>query len=161
MNNAIAAGRVAGFRFYTRKEKEEERRLGVCTKLGLKPYDPWTIRKTLFKSDVDGSSRLLLGKDVVEKYVIPYIGPCWDREGCANDVVTGCKVSVFDIDTGTVHQLVLKRWSTESFVLTSNWVKEFVRRRALEKGNEIGLFWDPWNARFCFGLLRKAAAPHN
>ncbi|KAI8524099.1 hypothetical protein RHMOL_Rhmol13G0123100 [Rhododendron molle] len=161
MNNAIAVAQLACFRFYTRGEKEEERRLGVCTKLDLKPYDPWTIRKTLFKSDVDGSSRLLLGKDVVEKYVIPYIGPCSDREGCANDVVMGRKVSVFDIDTGTVHQLVLKKWLTKSFVLTSNWVKAFVSRRALEKGDEIGLFWDPWNARFCFGLLRKAAAPPN
>ncbi|KAG5515547.1 hypothetical protein RHGRI_036553 [Rhododendron griersonianum] len=158
MNDAIAAGRLAGFRIYARGEEEEERRLGVCTKLDLKPNDPWTIRKTLFKSDVNGSSRLLLGKEAVEKYVIPYIG---HREGCANDVVTGSKVSVFDIDTGTVHQLVLKRWSTNSFVLTSNWVKEFVSRRALERGDEIGLFWDPWNARFCFGLLRKTAAPPN
>lgn len=164
INSVIAAERLTSFRLYTSEEEEKEQRLGVCTKLGLQPYDPWTIRKTLFASDVDSSSRLLLRKDDVDNYVLPYMGKddveklfgsiCKNDRDHASDKEgeSGVKVKVVDLDTDlSEHQLVLKRWSsTGSFVLTSNWPKEFVIRRGLEKGDEIGLFWDKWNACFWF-----------
>ncbi|GFZ17870.1 hypothetical protein Acr_26g0011400 [Actinidia rufa] len=148
--NMTVEERIASFRYYSRKDKEEERRFGVSTVLKL--YDPWRIRKVLFTSDVDGSSRLLLGKEGVEKHVLPLLGNNLAHE-CAT--TAGGNVIIFDLDTRSEHRLVMKRWSTGSFVLTSNWVKEFVSRRGLEKHDEIGMYWDPFNSRFCFSLLTK------
>ncbi|PSR89942.1 B3 domain-containing protein [Actinidia chinensis var. chinensis] len=156
-NFTVAAGtnmtveeRIASFRYYSREDKEEERQFGVSTVLKL--YDPWRIRKVLFTSDVDGSSRLLLGKEGVEKHVLPLLGNNLAHE-CAT--TEGGNVIIFDLDTRSEHRLVMKRWSTGSFVLTSNWVKEFVSRRGLERHDEIGMYWDPYSSRFCFSLLTK------
>ena len=142
--------RIASFQYYSRKDNEEERRFGVSTVLKL--YDPWRIRKVLFTSDVDSSSRLLLGKEGVEKHVLPLLGNQFAQE-C--ETTEGGNIIIFDLDTRSEHRLVMKRWSTGSFVLTSNWVKEFVSRRGLEKQDEIGMYWDPYNLRFCFSLLKK------
>ncbi|KAL0370249.1 UNVERIFIED_CONTAM: putative B3 domain-containing protein [Sesamum angustifolium] len=75
-------------------------------------------------------------------------GPVWD-EG------QGVEVAVWDMDTGSEHVLVLKKWKTGSFVLMKNWMSDFVRRRGLEKNDEIGLRWDDGNSRLEFTVLNK------
>ncbi|KAK4408378.1 putative B3 domain-containing protein [Sesamum angolense] len=114
--------------------------------------DRWDIKKVLKQSDVDVSSRLLLAKVDVHEHILPHVmgnGPGLD-EG------QGVEVAVWDLDTGSEHVLVLKKWkSTGSFVLKKNWMSEFVRRRGLEKNDEIGLRWDGGNSRLEFTVLKK------
>ncbi|KAK1360748.1 TF-B3 domain-containing protein [Heracleum sosnowskyi] len=63
------------FSVYTCKEEEEERFLGVSTKLNLsingkESVDPWKIKKTLEHSDCDHLCKLMLRKDMVHIYII-------------------------------------------------------------------------------------------
>ncbi|KAL0418385.1 UNVERIFIED_CONTAM: putative B3 domain-containing protein [Sesamum radiatum] len=84
-------------------------------------------------------------------HILPHVmgnGPVWD-EG------QGVEVAVWDMDTGSEHVLVLKKWKTGSFVLMKNWMSDFVRRRGLEKNDEIGLRWDDGNSRLEFTVLNK------
>ncbi|KAA8525227.1 hypothetical protein F0562_007082 [Nyssa sinensis] len=143
------ARRIARLRVYSYEDEQEERRLGVSTRLKLYE-DPWKIKKKLTQSDVDGSSRLLVGKELFQQHILPFLD---DHRAKLCSGVGGLEVTIFDTDTGTEHQLVLKTWpGTSSKVLTSNWKQEFVKRRSLEVDDEIGLFWDRCSSRFYFSL---------
>ncbi|KAL0460851.1 UNVERIFIED_CONTAM: B3 domain-containing protein [Sesamum latifolium] len=91
------------------------------------PDDGWKIKKVLMKSDVDGGGG---GPGSVE-------------------------VGVRDVDMGSEHVLVLKKWKGESSVLVKNWRSDFVKRRKLEEKDEIGLRWDDQNSKLEFTVLRK------
>ncbi|XP_031102671.1 putative B3 domain-containing protein At1g78640 [Ipomoea triloba] len=115
--------------------------------LHLFPDDGHWIKKRLSKSDVNSSSRLLLAKEDVNKYVLTWM----DEERCAAcESREGLRVKMWDLDTGSEHELSLKKWQTGSFLFTSNWSKEFVRRRNLQEGDCIGLRWDVENLGFFF-----------
>nr|GMD63282.1 putative B3 domain-containing protein At1g78640 [Ipomoea batatas] len=108
--------------------------------------DHW-IHKRLSTSDVNLSSRLLLPKEEIIKYVLPLM----DMESstaCENR--GGLRVKIWDLDTESEHQLSLKQWKTGSFLLNSNWNKEFVKRRSLQLGDTISMCWDFQNLRFLF-----------
>ncbi|XP_059635902.1 putative B3 domain-containing protein At1g78640 [Cornus florida] len=132
-----------------REEEEEE-----MTRLRLYE-DPWKIKKILTKSDVNTSCRLLLSQESVHKHIIPLFSA---KQATDCGTVGGTKLKVFDFDTRTEHELTLKRWKTESYLLTGGWIKEFKNRRNLEVGDEVGLFWNPYLSRLYFTLLKKAAA---
>ena len=52
----------------------------------------------------------------------------------------GTTIKVWDVDTLSMHHLVLKRWASfRNYVLIGTWNQEFVKRRELKKGDEIGL----------------------
>ncbi|KAL0437104.1 UNVERIFIED_CONTAM: putative B3 domain-containing protein [Sesamum radiatum] len=106
------------------------------------PEDRWEIKKVLTKSDVDDSSRLLLAKVDVQAHIVPHVM----GDGRGLDEGEGVEVGVWDLDRGSEHVLVLKKWKSGSFVLMKNWMSEFVRRRGLEKNDEIGLRWDDGNS---------------
>ncbi|KAG5249885.1 B3 domain-containing protein [Salix suchowensis] len=87
---------------------------------------------------------LLVAADLVEKHILPFL-----NEDQTKQVIiptqerNGLKVWVRDIDTASMHQLVFKRWSTsKSYIFNDGWTKQFVRRRSLVEGDEIGLYWD-------------------
>ncbi|GAY41095.1 hypothetical protein CUMW_056800 [Citrus unshiu] len=66
-------------------------------------------------------------------------------------------VSVWDCDTNSMHCLVFKKWATsKSYVLINHWTKDFVRRRELAAGDEIGMCWDSFYSRFNFSVLKRA-----
>ncbi|KAK4441336.1 B3 domain-containing protein [Sesamum alatum] len=111
--------------------------------------DCWKIKKMLTRSDVNGSSRLLLGKVLVQEHILPHVrGNPYEGEGV--------EVKVWDVDTASEHILVLKFWtSSKSYVFKKNWTSDFVERRALEEKDEIGLRWDDENSRMEFTLLKK------
>ncbi|XP_061348791.1 B3 domain-containing protein At2g33720-like [Gastrolobium bilobum] len=121
----------------------------------LKLYDdPWTIKKTLTVSDLGILSRLLLGSYLVKKQILPMLDVDHAR---AAETEQGTPVRVRDIDTNSMHPLVLKRWSSsKSYVLIGKWKQDFVRRRELMKGDEIGFQWDPYNCIFNFCILKRA-----
>ncbi|XP_059639233.1 putative B3 domain-containing protein At1g78640 [Cornus florida] len=134
---------------YTSEGEEEDE-----TKLRLYE-EPWKIKKILTKSDVNTSCRLLLSQESIHKHIIPLFSA---KQATDCGTVNGTKLKVFDFDTRTEHELTLKRWKTDSYVLTSSWIKEFKNRRKLQMGDEVGLFWNPYLSRLYFSLLKKAAA---
>nr|GME19977.1 putative B3 domain-containing protein At1g78640 [Ipomoea batatas] len=92
-------------------------------------------------------SLLLLPKEEITKYVLPLM----NMESCrACQNKDGLRVKIWDLDTESEHELSLKQWVTGSFLLTSNWNKEFVKRRSLHEGDTISMCWDFENLRFLF-----------
>ncbi|KAI9124961.1 hypothetical protein K1719_003577 [Acacia pycnantha] len=125
-------------------------------KTGLSLYDdPWKIKKVLTGTDVQGHhNRLLLPYDLVESLVCPVLT---DEEKSKLDSGEGTEIKFCDVnDNMSVHSLLLKKWpSSGSYVLIRNWTGNFVKRRELKKGDEIGLQWDKFNHRFNFSVLRS------
>ncbi|KAL2240034.1 uncharacterized protein LOC110012587 [Sesamum indicum] len=107
--------------------------------------DQWKIKKVLKKSDVDGSSRLLLGRLLVQEHILPHV--LMGEQGV--------EIKVWDVDTGSHHMLLLKLWKSNSFVFVKNWVSDFVTRRDLEEKDEIGLRWNHQNSRLDFTVLKR------
>nr|GMD68242.1 putative B3 domain-containing protein At1g78640 [Ipomoea batatas] len=118
------------------QEKEEE---GVIIAKRQK-------KKRLSASDVNLSSRLLLPKEEIIKYVLPLMD-MESRTACENR--GGLRVKIWDLDTKSEHQLSLRQWKTGSFLLNSNWNKEFVKRRSLHEGDTISMCWDFENLSEC------------
>ncbi|GAB4853661.1 hypothetical protein Ancab_017851 [Ancistrocladus abbreviatus] len=136
-------------------ERPEERNMRPLVQL---THDPWKIKKKLNKSDVNMLCRLLISKTVVNAYVLPEL----ESQEKRDQVCTkgGLKAIVWDYDTETQHPLTLEYWKstdkeTQSYVFTSGWSR-FVKRRGLTVGDEIGIFWARFNARFSFVVLALA-----
>ncbi|KAI4357580.1 hypothetical protein L6164_001519 [Bauhinia variegata] len=131
---------------------EEIELWGYSTRLNLYE-DPWKITKVLTKSDLGKMSRLLLGRALVESLMLPVLGPDAHRD---IETEKGTPVRVWDVDTMSMHQLVLKKWTSFlSYVLIGNWGQDFVRRRRLKAGDEIGLHWNPYEHFFNFSVLKR------
>ncbi|KAL8029575.1 hypothetical protein ABFX02_14G233400 [Erythranthe guttata] len=104
------------------------------------PDGYWEITKSLTKSDVNGSSRLLLPRKLVQDHILVHLD---NVELAAINEEDGLEVSVLDVDTDTHHILAFKLWSSsKSYVLAKNWSSDFVRRRGLSENREIGIRWD-------------------
>ncbi|XP_004497768.1 B3 domain-containing protein At2g33720-like [Cicer arietinum] len=128
---------------------EENKGWGFSTDLMLYD-DPWKIKKVLKESDVGVGNmcRLLLDEELVEDLVIPVLG-------VDNNYDIGIEVSIWDLDTNSMHSLVFKRCPfSGSFVFMEGWVHDFVVRRDLKRGDEIGLHWDPYKKHFNFCVFQ-------
>ncbi|KAL5746384.1 hypothetical protein ACOSP7_027530 [Xanthoceras sorbifolium] len=125
----------------------------VSTELELYS-DPWTIKKRLTKSDLNGLSRLLIGKNLIHEHVLPLMSA--DAVQLVESG-TGIIVCVWDHDTHSTHQLMFKKWSQSSkaYILSLAWTKDFVKRRDLKVGDQIGLFWDCHQSMFGFRILDR------
>ena len=128
---------------------------GTELTLSINP-DIWEIKKHLTVSDVRNSqTRLMLPKDHVAAHILYYLT---DEERTMIEDVNnhqGLRISVYDSDTGSLHQLTLKKWhSSGSYVFISNWNEQFVIRRNLKAGNLIGLFWNTYASRLHFRVIR-------
>ncbi|KAF7842955.1 B3 domain-containing protein [Senna tora] len=100
--------------------------------------DPWKIKKVLTASDLGKLNRLLLDSDSKESLVT-------------------AGVRVWDMETKSMHELVMKRWASfKNCVLIGDWNQDFVKRRGLKKGDQIGLHWDSCNNCFNFSVLKRA-----
>ncbi|KAG4996701.1 hypothetical protein JHK85_028140 [Glycine max] len=68
-----------------------------------------------------------------------------------DEIDSGVSVQIWDVDTNSMHSLVFKRWvPSRSYVFIGNWIKDFVARRGLRKGDEIGFQWNPFKNSFDF-----------
>ena len=133
----------------TSKTKQEER-----TVLSVSDQkDPWEIKKILRRSDLGHMSRLLVHTHLVTYNILPYL----DTE-CVSKIETkGVKFTVWDEDTRTRHQLVLMQWPrSKSYIFKTMWRRDFVKRRGLKTGDEIGFYWDSQNSMFHFSVLKRA-----
>ncbi|KEH41227.1 putative B3 domain-containing protein At1g78640 [Medicago truncatula] len=131
-----------------KRKYQETKKQKTC-----KVDDQWEIKKVLETSDIcKHKTRLLLNKDLAEKFVVPVL-----LDGAAADFGKGgVQVQVWDIDTKSPHSVVFKYWpSAKSYVFTKTWTKEFVNRRELKKDDQIALRWDRNNQRFDFSVLKK------
>ncbi|OMP09805.1 hypothetical protein COLO4_05119 [Corchorus olitorius] len=113
--------------------------------------DPWCIKKKLSSSDLGGNSRLLLGSDCVASHILPF----WNADQIAQ-IGQGFPVTVVDIDENKEYDMVFQKWTNGAHVLKKNWVKDFVKKRQLKVGDQIGLFWDTGSSNFKFSVLSRA-----
>ena len=114
-------------------------------------FDPWVIKKRIKTSDIGRFARLFLPTESVKKYVLPL----WNAEHIEK-IKDGVEVGVWDCDTGSEHQLLFKQWASNGcYVFIGKWTVEFVKRRGLNKRDEIGLYWDQCNSRFSFSILKR------
>lgn len=131
----------------------DERQCWGCS-TSLELYDnPWKIKKALTSSDLGKLNRLLFGSNLLQNFMVPVLGRDAQR-----DAESGMRtpVRVWDVDTMSMHQLVLKRWaSSKNYVLIGRWNRDFVKRRVLKKGDEIGLQWDSYRSCFNFSVLKR------
>ncbi|KAM7254528.1 hypothetical protein ACFE04_003908 [Oxalis oulophora] len=148
--------RISLMKHYTTKDEDEEKKLGLSTKLALAYPHPFKITKTLTRSDLYNLCRLLIGESLIHNYVFP----SWSAKD-VNKVrrKVGLKVDVWDENTNSQHTLVLKLWGKwKGYVFIGRWRPDFVVRRGLSVGDKIGLYWDQSNKRFTFTVLQRAAA---
>lgn len=112
----------------------------------------WKIKKVLEMSDLGNNSRLLVKKELAKEFVIPFLAGGAE----AAKEKEGVEVQVLDIDDNTLHSLNFKIWtSAQSYVFTKKWVKDFVRKRNLKKGDQIGLRWNAQSQQFEFSVLHR------
>ncbi|XP_022752323.1 putative B3 domain-containing protein At1g78640 [Durio zibethinus] len=152
VENPSSKRKVSSCRNKRNKVEREEKNKAVGAELRV-GHGPWCIKKQLFGSDLGNMSRLLLASEDVESHVFPF----WNADQLTR-IKEGLPVSVWDCDTRTEHELVFKQWNKGANVLIKNWVKDFVKRRKLKVGDEIGLHWDICNSRFKFAVLNRAAS---
>ena len=120
-------------------------------------FDPWVIKKRITDSEIRGEGRLRLPVVGVKEHILPN----WDKE-CVGSIKIGeqVAVTVWDCDTKSKHQLFFNKETgtnaTYSFI--GQWIEEFVSRKGLKKDDEIGLYWDQINLRFCFIILNQASS---
>lgn len=111
--------------------------------------DTWVIRKRVEASFSNEQwARLFLETDLVRKHVLT---EC--EQKYIEDFITkyGVQEVVWDCDTKSEHQLIFKQRTNGSNV----FIEDFVIRRELKEGDEIGLFWDKSNSRFNFRILKR------
>ncbi|KAK7251652.1 hypothetical protein RIF29_35031 [Crotalaria pallida] len=99
-------------------------------------------------------SRLLLPKNLSENLVLPVLDDDARRDA---ETERGTRIRIWDVDTNSMHSLVFKRWdaSSKSYVFIDKWAKDFVKRRGLRTGDEIGLHWDPYKNHFDFTVFHR------
>ncbi|CAJ2673717.1 unnamed protein product [Trifolium pratense] len=144
-------GRIWGYCEYDLPLKKRKINRGDQeTKKTCNVDDEWEIKKVLEKSDVCRAlSRLMLKKELTQEFVIPM-----GLGGAKAAKHKGVEVKVWDVDTKSLHSLVFKIWtSAQSYVFNKRWFKDFVLRRELKKGDQIGLHWDQDNGRFNFSVI--------
>ncbi|KAL1211739.1 B3 domain-containing protein [Cardamine amara subsp. amara] len=103
-------------------------------------------------SDVGTQTRFLIPKESVYDLILKYLKEeeIIKVEGIDHE---GLNINVFDSDTKTIHPLCFMRWnSAKNYVFNGTW-RDFVDRRDLKEGNEIGLFWNPHASRLHFCVL--------
>lgn len=115
--------------------------------------DLWTIKKILAKTDVNPvAGRLVLPKSSFEPYLKEHLSK-EDFERLVSED-TGIMVNVYDHDTKTTHKLWLALRG--NYHLRRGWGKDFIERKKLREGQEIGLFWDSSEYRFHFSVISLA-----
>ncbi|KAK3430392.1 hypothetical protein EUGRSUZ_E01947 [Eucalyptus grandis] len=130
-------------------------RVDVSTELVLQ-NDPWMIMKELTESDLSHLSWLLLPGGCLKTHVFPQMDEEMLRKVKSKE---GMQVVGIDVDTGWKHWFVFRCWgSSGSYVLNGGWTKEFVEKKRLKVGDEIGMVWFMSSRMFYFKVLHRAAA---
>ena len=114
---------------------------------------PWEINKVLNANDVSSLGMLELTPEQVYKHILKH----WEAEMVAK-VLNGKQIPIviLDVDTDTKHSLFFKKWpQDENFIFHSSWMNDFVKRRNLQEGMQIGMYWDLRISCFKFSILNN------
>ena len=131
-------------------QEEEE---GTSSMTTLSAVSPWKVTKTLTKSDIGSSSRLLLHQSLVLTHIMAF----FSADSVKKIESNGLSVTVFDQDSKSDYELVFKKWpSSKSYIFNGKWHEDFVVRRKLKVGDVIGLYWDTCRSKFNFCVLQTA-----
>ncbi|KAL4655032.1 hypothetical protein ACB092_01G421700 [Castanea dentata] len=135
----------------TMRKSTQKDECATATKLSA--VSPWKITKTLTKSDIGSSSRLLVPQSLVHAHIMAF----FSADSVKKIECNGLSVTVFDRDSKSDYELVFKKWpSSKSYVFNGKWHEDFVARRKLKVGDIIGLYWDPCHSKFNFCVLQTA-----
>ncbi|KAJ4941350.1 hypothetical protein NE237_000007 [Protea cynaroides] len=114
----------------------------------------WPVKKVLTARDIN-YSQVVMPRDQVEDFILPKL--LLDEQNAINRGVQ-FPIRVRDLDSMTEHPLCL--WENgSSYVLTSGWSASFVRRRALQVGEEVGFCWDERLRMLRFTVLSRPPIP--
>ena len=141
-------------RVCTKKSENKNLEWGYSTDLMLYD-DPWKIKKTLTQTDLgDRWLRLLVPADIARNLILPVLEVKTDDDALTNK---GFLVRIWDVNTESEHKLNFKLWkSSGGYIFNRWWMEDFVKRRDLKRGDEIGFHWDPYKRQFDFSVIKRA-----
>lgn len=118
---------------------------------------PWDFTRVLTKNE---TSTLFGALEISVDEAFNHLFKSMEGEIC---VMRGMRhkeqlpLAVWDMDTGTSHTVMLKRWGEDRFYMQSGWVSEFVLRRDLREGMVIGMYWDTITKSIRFSVIKTEA----
>ncbi|XP_056685026.1 uncharacterized protein [Spinacia oleracea] len=112
----------------------------------------WTFKKLLTASDCDkGQGRFLINnRNWVEENIIEN-----EDQKIETKNKEGIQFNFFDWDEKRQFKSNLRTWEANSYVVYKNWKIQVLDRRMLQKGDEIGLYWDRINKMLYFTVLER------
>ncbi|XP_004301829.1 PREDICTED: putative B3 domain-containing protein At1g78640 [Fragaria vesca subsp. vesca] len=128
-------------------DDDDDARHGMKFANELRHRDAW-YKKRLNDGDVSKSRDMLpVSKSWVVDQVLPFLD-----ESAAERIKRGQseRVIVKDCELDTFHVLYLKKQKTGRFVFVGRWRDDFVIRRNLKEGDNIGLCWQQEESMFSF-----------
>ena len=109
-------------------------------------YHKCTIKMTL-----TGRDFITLNKEEVEEHVLKH--PF--RREMVKGAITGKKLVIEDVDTGTDHVVDIYYYLGYVYIIHDLFRSNFIERRSLVAGDEIGFYWDHASAKLCFSVLMR------
>lgn len=111
------------------------------------------MEKKLSATDTSNNNTLRLNKDFkVKEVLLPMltIGDAYKA-----DSTRGTELEVWDVDTRSLHTVLLMTCERGVHYIKGNWNMDFNKRRNLNADDIIRLSWDAINYRFEFRVLHK------
>lgn len=119
----------------------------------------WQMRKMITHSDVAARTHFIkLDNDDVKQYILAH----WNDNKIKRATIDDIKMMVEDLDTKTEHEVNFRYYKPhDSYYLEGLWRKNFIDRRFLLAGDEIGLNYDPVSAKLLFRVLNRAKSSNS
>ncbi|KAK3211184.1 hypothetical protein Dsin_015890 [Dipteronia sinensis] len=104
-------------------------------------YHKFTIKKVLTQDDVQpGTDFITLINEDVVKQICSYRSP---------DI----KLLIQDVDTNSDHEVYFHSYTRYAITFYGLWRSNFIDRRSLSAGDEIGFYYNPNSTKLCFSVL--------
>ncbi|XP_010527144.1 PREDICTED: B3 domain-containing protein At4g02870 [Tarenaya hassleriana] len=119
---------------------------------------PWKIKKTLTREELSTKGQCVRLQDSdVKNFILNN----WSEMIVKRAEIDDIRITVDDLDTGSEHESSFRYYKPHpkhkgGYFLQGLWKYNFVERRSLSAGDEIGLFCDPRTKKLCFSVLKRA-----
>ncbi|KAJ4887988.1 B3 domain-containing protein [Raphanus sativus] len=143
------------YTFFRTKHQEENANNDqiLPQEIDIRPITPcpWDIIKTLSPLEVGYRGRLQLPMVYIQATILRHIPDLMSK---THMKIGHFALKVKDLDTNTVHTVSFwKVIQEDNFSTRETWIKEFVKRRSLEPGMVVGMYWDFNVTMLCFSVL--------
>lgn len=117
------------------------------------------IKIKLITDDIGKGFYIELNKSDVEEHVVKHWNPTVVKRATIDDI----KVSMQDLDTNSEHEVNFRYYKhVGSYFLQGLWHRNFVDRRKLMAGDEIGIACIPGSSHsLCFCVLKRSGGNNN